>query len=370
MSAPGDRGERWRSIRTARLARLAGGVLLAGGTLLVLRPFLVAIAWAAIIGYVTWPLYRRARDRWGRPQLTAGAFTAFVALGVGVPFAALVAVLAEQASEITRAVQGWVEAGAPLPGWVGGLPFLGPWVSDIRAALLLDSNAIPAELAGVGKQISGRLVTLAGSVAGNLFTFVVTLVVLFVLYVKGDAILRRTRRLARAVLEEQAPEFLSLVGSVVQSVVFGLVGTAIVQGVMAGLGLTLFGVPSAAILGATTVLLSFVPVGPPVVWGGASLWLLAGGHVGAAVGMAAWGFFGISSLDNVLRPILISGASDVEIPFLLVFFGVIGGLAAFGLLGLFLGPVLLAVSFALLAERTDARAREATPRPAPETPSG
>jgi predicted PurR-regulated permease PerM len=115
-------------------------------------------------------------------------------------------------------------------------------------------------------------------------------------------------------------------------------------------------------------------VGPPIVWGGASIWLLAEGHIGAGIGMAAWGFFLISSLDNVLRPILISSASDVEIPFLLVFFGVIGGLAAFGLLGLFLGPVLLAVTFALLAEPPGAaRVRDATPPPARaarEPPSG
>ena len=359
-------------MRSGSLARLAGGALLAAGTLLVLRPFLVAIVWAAIFGYMTWPLYRRTRRRWGKPRLTAAAFTAIVALGIGVPFTALVAVLAEQASELTRAAQHWVEVGAPLPGWVDALPILGPWVSEIREYLLLGSDEIPAELAGAGRQLSRRLVTLAGSVAGNLFTFLVTLIVLFALYLKGDAMMGHTRRLADHVLGEQAHEFLKLVGSVVQSVVFGLVGTAIVQGIVAGVGLTLFGVPSAAILGSITVLLSFVPVGPPIVWGGAAVWLLAEGHIGAGIGMAAWGFFLISSLDNLLRPVLISSASEVEIPFLLVFFGVIGGLAAFGLLGLFLGPVLLAVTFALLAEPPSA-ARAATPRPertGREPPSG
>jgi predicted PurR-regulated permease PerM len=374
MSEHPDRAGTPTAFGSGSLARLAGGVLLAAGTLLVLRPFLVAIAWAAIIGYMTWPIYRRTRGRWGRPRLTAAVFTAVVALGIGVPFTALVAVLAEQASELTRAAQHWVEVGAPLPVWANALPVLGPSVADIREYLLLGSDEIPAELAGFGKQLSARLVSLAGSVAGNLFTFLVTLMVLFALYLRGESMMGHTRRLASHVLGEQAHEFLRLVGSVVQSVVFGLVGTAIVQGLVAGVGLTLFGVPSAAVLGSITVLLSFVPVGPPIVWGGASIWLLAEGHIGAGIGMAAWGFFLISSLDNVLRPILISSASDVEIPFLLVFFGVIGGLAAFGLLGLFLGPVLLAVTFALLAEPPGAaRVRDATPAPARaarEPPSG
>lgn len=374
MSEARERVATRMALRGGGLARLAVMALLGLGTLLVLRPFLVAIAWAAIIGYVTWPLYRRARKRWARPRLTAAAFTAFVALGIGVPVTALVAVLAEQATELAREVQHWVEAGAPLPVWVDELPILGSSVSDIRAYLLLGSDEIPAELAGVGRQLSGRLVSLAGSVAGNLFTFLVTLVVLFVLYLSGESLLGHARRLTDTVLGDQAGGHLKRVGSVVQSVVFGLVGTAIVQGLVAGVGLSLFGVPSAAILGSVTVLLSFVPVGPPLVWGGAAVWLLFQGHIGAGIGMAAWGFFLISSLDNVLRPILISSASDVEIPFLLIFFGVIGGLAAFGLLGLFLGPVLLAVSFALLAEwssaGTPAAAGAPSARGGSEPPSG
>ena len=118
---------------------------------------------------------------------------------------------------------------------------------------------------------------------------------------------------------------------------------------MAGIGFALFGVPSPVALGALTSVASFVPMGPVVLWGGAALWLLMSGHVGAAVGMALWGAGLVSTIDNVLRPILISGG-QTRIPFLLVFFGVLGGLVAFGMLGLFLGPVVLAVAFALVAD--------------------
>ncbi len=134
-----------------------------------------------------------------------------------------------------------------------------------------------------------------------------------------------------------------------RAVVFGLLGTAIVQGAIAGLGFWLFGVPSPVALGTLTSVGSFVPMGPVLVWGGAMLWLLANDHLAAAVGMAIWGMTLVSSIDNVLRPILISGG-PTKIPFLLVLFGVLGGLLSFGMLGLFLGPVLLSVTFALVAD--------------------
>jgi predicted PurR-regulated permease PerM len=136
------------------------------------------------------------------------------------------------------------------------------------------------------------------------------------------------------------------VGGVVRAVVFGLIGTALVQGVVAGIGYALFGVPSPVALGALTFVASFIPAGPALLWAGASLWLLLGGQTGAAIGMALYGLLLVSSIDNVLRPVLISGG-EVPVHFLIVFFGVLGGLAAFGMLGLFLGPVLLSVTFVL-----------------------
>jgi len=341
------------------LVRLGSALLLAALALQVLRPFLVAIVWSAIVASMTWPLYRRARARWGRPPLTAAVFTLTVALGLGVPITMLAAALAEQANEVAKAVQGWVEVGAPLPDWVRRLPVVGSRVAEIRETLRLGSNEVPAEVATVGRQIAGRAVAIAGGIAGNFFKFLATLLTLFFLYLNGDALIVHTRRIVLWLIGGASEDFLAYVGNVVRSVVFGLLGTALAQGLVAGLGFFIFGVPSAVILGAATMMLSFIPVGPPIAWGGAAAWLFAEGHVGAAIGMAAWGFFLVSSLDNILRPILISRSSEVEIPFLVIFFGVIGGLATFGLLGLFLGPLLLALAFALLAEYPK------LPKPAP-----
>ncbi len=332
------------------LARLAAGGALLGGAFLVLRPFLVPLVWAAITAYMTWPLYRRARDRWQRPALTAALFVAAAFLALIVPVAWLMAALAEQVPQLVRGAQGWLEAGAPLPGWLSDLPLLGAQIEAARDRALAASDELGAYLRGHAGALSQYAVGLAGGLARNVFVAAIALLAIYTFYVDGERIAARARGLASALFPDTALHLLDHVGAVVQAVVFGLVGTAIVQGLMAGLGLALFGVPSPVALGAATTVLSFVPVGPPVVWGGASLWLYASGHTAAAIGMAVWGVLLVSSVDNVLRPVLIRRAGTVELPFLLVLFGVLGGLAAFGFLGLFLGPVLLSVTFALRAD--------------------
>jgi predicted PurR-regulated permease PerM len=223
-----------------------------------------------------------------------------------------------------------------------------------RLTTRFESFAIPANLtpylASIGGQVSNALVKLAGELARNVFAFAVTLVGLFALYVDGEALTRHAQRIAAAFFPTMSHRLLEDVGAVVRAVVFGLVGTAIFQGLVAGLGLALFGVPFPVPLGALTSILSFVPAGPVLVWGGAALWLLTQGWTGSAVGMAIWGVVAVSSLDNVLRPLLISRSGGIRVPFLVVLFGVLGGLAAFGLLGLFLGPVVLSVAFTLIAD--------------------
>lgn len=332
------------------VARIGGGLALLAGSLVVLQPFLVPMAWAAITAYVTWPLYRRARARSKRPQLVAGLFTALVVIVLGIPAAWFLVALADQGSQLVRATIEWLQAGAPLPAWIAGNPMLGPKIEALRENMVPGSLEITSYLSRFGGELSNRLVRLAGGVARNVLAFGMMLLALFAFYLDGERIIGHVRRLAVALFPSARPQFLDDVGAVVRAVVFGLLGTAIVQGVSSGIGLALFGVPSPVALGALTTLLSFVPMGPVFVWAGASAWLYFAGHLGAAVGMALWGFFLVSSVDNVLRPLLISRSGVMQIPFLLVLFGVLGGLAAFGVLGLFVGPVLLSVTFALIAE--------------------
>jgi predicted PurR-regulated permease PerM len=330
------------------LARIAGVVVLLAGAFLVLRPFLVPMLWAAIGAYVTWPLYARVRARIGRPTLVAAGFTLSVLVLIGIPIGWFIVALADQGTALARLTIDWLHSGAPVPEWLGS----NPWVQ--RQMESLKSLAMPTDLtpylASIGAQLSNGLVKLAGGLARNVFAFAVTLLGLFALYVDGERLARHTRRIVAAFFPSTSPQFLEDVGSVVRAVVFGLIGTAIAQGLLAGIGLAIFGVPFPVPLGALTAILSFVPAGPVLIWAGASVWLFMGGSTGAAIGMAIWGLVMVSSLDNVLRPLLISRSGGIRIPFLVVFFGVLGGLMAFGLLGLFLGPVVLSVVFTLIAD--------------------
>lgn len=329
-------------------ARVGGALALLAATLYVMQPFLVPIVWAGILAYVTWPLFRAVRRRTRRPRLSAGLFTAAVALGVGLPVAWLLVALAGEATHLIGLSRQWLDAGAPLPEWVTTRPWLATRVTEVRDNAILDPTAVLRYVTRYASQVSGRLVEVAGGLASNVFKFAITVLSLFFFYLDGERLGAHAARLLRIAFPN-APTVLEHVGGVVRAVVFGLIGTAIVQGVIAGIGFALFGVPSPVALGAITFVASFIPAGPMILWLGAALWLLVAGSPYAAAGMAAYGLLLISSIDNVLRPVLISGG-QVPIHFLVVFFGVLGGLAAFGMLGLFLGPVLLSVTFALVVE--------------------
>jgi predicted PurR-regulated permease PerM len=331
------------------VARVAGGVALLTASLWILQPFLVPIAWAGILAYVTWPLYRFVRHHTRRPRLAAGLFTLATALVVGVPVAWILVALASEATHGITVAREWLAAGAPFPAWIVERPWLAERLARLRAESVVEPTAIADYATRYAAQVSAQLLALAGGLASNAFKFAITITTLFFFYLDGERLLDQAQRLARVVFPQAEGGLLPYIGSVVRAVVFGLLGTALVQGTLAGIGFALFGVPSPVALGALTSAGSFVPLGPVLVWGGATLWLLAGGHLGAALGMAIWGAGLVSTIDNVLRPILISGG-ETRIPFLLVLFGVLGGLLSFGMLGLFLGPVVLAVAFALVAD--------------------
>jgi predicted PurR-regulated permease PerM len=338
-----------RDIRAGAVAaRVGGGLGLLVATYYVLQPFLIPLVWAGILAYVTWPLYRKVSHWTKRPRVAAGLFTAAVALGVGIPVAWMLVALASEATHLIGLAREWVDAGAPFPEFVTARPWLAERLTKLRAESVIEPTAVVQYVTRYASQVSGQLAAIAGGLATNVFKFTITVLCLFFFYLQGEHLTTQAARFAHIAFPT-APRVLEHVGSVVRAVVFGLIGTALVQGMVAGIGFAIFGVPSPVALGALTFVASFVPAGPTVLWAGATIWLLAGGHTGEAIGMAAYGLFLISSIDNVLRPILISGG-QVPIHFLVVFFGVLGGLAAFGMLGLFLGPVLLSVTFALATE--------------------
>jgi len=330
------------------VARVIVGLALLAATLWVLQPFVVPGVWAAIVAYVSWPLFARVRD-WSRhPRLSAVGFTVFFALAIAVPVASLLLAFAGEASVVADRVKQWVDAGAPLPAWVTDTPWLARRIAELRQSPLFGPEALGEWLSRYGQVGSQWAVALGSGIARNVLDFLITSFALFALYLDGERVGATARRLGSLLLPSADPQLVDKIGAIVRAVVFGLVGTALAQGTMAGLGFWLFGVPSAVFFGFTTVLASFLPGGAALIWVCACAWLWMQGAIFAAVGLALWCGLLITTIDNVLRPWLISGPT--QIPFILVFFGVLGGLAGLGLIGMFVGPVLLAVGFGVLAE--------------------
>lgn len=330
------------------VARVGAGLALAAAALIVLQPFLIPLAWAAIAAYTTWPIYRWVKGLTRRPRLAAALLTAAVAFGIGVPLGWVLATIANEASHLVLLLQESASEPLRLPDWIASRAWLRDPIEQLRSTWLLDSQALRDLVTRNLTEVSSQLLSVAGGLARNVIQFAITLMALFVLYLDGERVLVQARRLAGLLFPTAPVDFLDDIGAVVRAVVFGLLGTALAQGAIAAIGFVIFGVPSPVLLGMVTALASFVPFGPTLVWIAAVLGLALAGQTGAAIGMAVWGALLVSTVDNVLRPLLISGPT--QIPFLLVLFGVLGGLATLGLLGLFVGPVVLSVAFALLAE--------------------
>jgi predicted PurR-regulated permease PerM len=356
--------ERSAGLIAARLLTVFG---LGAAAYAVLSPFVKPMLWAAILVYLTWPLFRRVRAHARRPRLAAALFTLAVAVGIGIPVALLLVALANQAPSLLDEVRRWRMDGAALPLWLEQNEWLRPLVERLRATLDELGPGVP--LGQVAGELSRRIVAVASGIGTNTFKFAVTMVTLYAFYVSGERILGITRSLAGMLLPGAPEGFIERIGNSVRAVVFGLIGTGLVQGALTALGLAVAGVPSPIALGAATVFLSLVPGGGSAVSVVSALWLGFHDRWLAGVLLAGWGIGVVSSVDNFLRPLLISAGGGI--PFLLVFFGVLGGLAAFGLVGLFLGPVILSVAFTLVVEFV--RSREAAlahpgPEPAGDAP--
>jgi predicted PurR-regulated permease PerM len=172
----------------------------------------------------------------------------------------------------------------------------------------------------------------------------------FFLFRDGEQLLRALATGMQRIIGDNAPQVLATISRTVRGVMYGMLGTALAQALVAVLGFLIAGVPAVPLLGIATFLFSLVPVGPPLIWGGAALWLFDQGRTGWGIFMLLWGFFLISGVDNVVKPMLISRGSSL--PFLLVLLGVLGGVMAFGFVGLFIGPTLLAIGYGLLRNWT------------------
>lgn len=356
----------------ADLARITFAVLAIGlliaASLWILRPFLGPAIWAAMVVVATWPLMQRVqRYLGGRRALAVTAMTLLLMLLFAVPLLLAILTIVQHAEDIVD----WVRRAAAYrptttaPEWVRALPMVGE-----RLALLW-AHFVGAGVEGAWARLSpyaGNLtrwfVAEVGSIGVLALQFLLTLIIAAVMYAHGDDAASLVRRFAKRLAGERGASTVELAGDAIRGVALGIGVTALAQAVLAGIGLAITGIPFPGVLTAVMFMLCIAQIGPLPVLVPAVIWLFYDGQVGWGTELAVIAGI-VVTLDNVLRPLLIRMGADL--PLLLIFAGVIGGLFAFGLVGIFVGPVVLAVAYTLLeawideADGTSALAADAEP---------
>ena len=391
-------------------------LLLLVGCVVVLKPFLSALMWAVVLTFSLYPLQRVfTRWFRGARTLAACLVTLTVAMVLVGPVLWIGFTLAEDGKELASATRRWFLAMPDeAPTWVSGVPVLGielteywedfaegrrQWLEQLekasqdpvppKATLVREASDgrvldeapppepnLPAEgseaaaIAAHAKREQARadspklvlligrsiawartgLISVGVAVGNGVVQVLVSAFLAFFMLRDAQALAARMGGVVDRLTGGRGRHLMQVAGATVKGVIYGILGTALVQALVAALGFAIAGVPGAVLLAVLTFFFAIIPFGPPIIWIPAALWLFSQGTVGWGVFMFAWGLFGISSVDNFLRPYLISQGS--KLPVALIFCGVIGGAMAFGFVGVFLGPTLLAVTFRLIEEWT------------------
>ena len=342
-----------------RLAQVALIALLIVGCVSVLLPFIGAVLFSFVIWMCTWRIYseKLLPRLGGRNSVGASLMTLLLVLVMLLPTLFLSGSLANGADSFIAFARQYISQGMPTdpPAFLSGLPLVGADIDETWHRLAGDRE----ELNGLIKQLLAParqlLLALGGIAANGLLQMALVLFVLFFLYRDGQAVANALYTAGRKLGGDLGEEMLDMARNTVVGVMLGIVGTAAAQGAVAMIGFLIAGVPAAVLLGCATFFLSMIPIGPPLIWGGAAAWLYNEGQTGWAIFMVLYGLLIISSIDNFVKPILIARGAGISI--LLIALGVLGGVLVFGFIGIFLGPVLLALGHMLFDRWT----REALP---------
>ncbi len=323
---------------------------LLGAGLWVMAPFISALLWGAILAFASWPLMRfLTRVLGGRETLAAGLLTSAWILIVALPLVWLGFNLADHIRDATLFVRDVQVDGLPdAPLWLVDIPLVGERMASWWSSLDQQGAALLASVKPYLGQVGNWLLARSAQIGSGVLELTLSLVFVFFFYRDGPRLSAFVLRLLHRLTGERAEYYLNLVAGTVQRVVNGVIGTAAAQALLALIGFLIAGVQGAIVLGLITFMLSLIPMGPPLAWLPVTGWLIWKGDYGMAIFMGIWGTFVISGVDNVLKPYLISRGGDL--PLVIVLLGVFGGLIAFGFIGLFIGPTLLAIGYSLLLD--------------------
>jgi predicted PurR-regulated permease PerM len=334
------------------LTRIVLGVMTIGGLTIasfwVLRPFLLAGIWATMIVVATWPTLRALERRlWGKRSLAVAVMTLALVFIIAAPLATAVVAIAERADDIVAWVKSLATVSMPQPPeWLHRIPVVGPKAAERWRAI---ASASPDDLLRQGtpyiRDVAPWVIGQAGTLGTLLAQLLLAMIIAAILYAKGEMAAAGVLAFARRLGGEAGERVTALSAQAIRAVALGIVVTALIQSVVGGIGLVITGVPYPLLLTSVMFMFGVAQIGAVPVLLGAVVWVYWSSGTFWATVLLVWTVI-TGSFDNVLRPILIKRGADV--PFLLIFAGVLGGLLAFGLIGLFVGPVVLSVTYTLL----------------------
>jgi len=357
-----------RDLTRITLSVLGIGLLIVG-SLWVMQPFISAMLWAAMIVVATWPLMIRLQNRLGgRRGAAVAVMTALLLLILFVPlYLAVTTILGQSDRMVDLAREISTRRWPAPPGWVESLPLVGRRLNERWLALAaLEPQELGARMTPYLRSGLAWFAAQAGSFAGLVVHFLLTVAISAILYVKGEAAALMLRRFFRRLSGERGDGIVTLAGKAIRAVALGIVVTALVQAAIAGTGLVAIGVPFAAILVALVFMLCIAQLGPLFAMVPCVIWLYANDSpVRGTILLAITVFAQV--IDNVIRPLLIKRGADLSL--LLIFPGVVGGLLWLGIIGLFVGPVILAVTSTLLESWMASDEVEEIPEHAPHPAS-
>jgi len=342
-----------RDLPRTVLAVLLLGLLIAA-SLWILRPFLLSTVWAAMIVVASWPLMLMVQARLRRRAPAVAVMT----LAMLVVFFAPVLLMIDTLAENTGLIAGWIHqlVSSPIPPppqWVSGIPLVGERIAAAWSTIAESGLGALAPRIGPYAADGARWAArLAGGAGLLVVQLLLTLVISVILYAHGETARNLLVAFGRRLAGDNGERVVLLAGASIRAVALGVVGTALVQTVLAGIGLAAASIPFTGFLTALVLLFCIAQIGPMLVLVPAVIWLFWNDRTGWGIALGVWSLI-VGTIDNVLRPYLIR--KGAKLPLLLIFAGVIGGLITFGVIGLFVGPVLLAVSYTLLTQWLDER---------------
>lgn len=329
------------------LTIVASVVLILWGCLVILHPFIPAFLLAIIFTLSTWPAFTWLKQRMhGRRTLAALVMTSLLALCFIVPLVFLGSSLAENFGRLYNGVIAPVLNGpSEMPTWLRDIPLIGDDLESLWDTYIAGGVQEGSKMRDF---LAPKLIATGAAIGRGLLDVSLGVLIAFFFFRHGVSVAHRTNMLIEKFAGPRGQHLLEVSKNTVISVVYGVLGTALAQGAMAGIGFWIAGVPGAPFLGIVTIVMSFIPMGPPIIWIPAVIWLFSEDMVGTGIFMAIWGTLVISGVDNIIRPYFISLGSSLPLP--LVLLGVLGGVLAFGFIGLFIGPTLLAVAYTLVMQ--------------------